>query len=246
MSLDHTFLGLLLTAVAYVTGAIIFYRFSLSRGFRARDAAWILAAGLGAGIIGAKVSRMLLAASSGVSLETLLAHPDGRSIVGGILFGWLAVEFAKERLKVQRSTGDGFALALSCGEAIGRVGCYFNECCIGAVCSLPWAVYQAGAWRHPAQFYAAFIALSIFLLLLFIRQKVRYEGDLFRIYLFCFGIGRFAIDFFRVRSELYFGLSVAQWVSLEISVSMLIAMIWTYTRPRADKSKAEAAANETL
>lgn len=252
MNFDHTILGLLLTALAYLVGSVVFVRYSLSKGFKLRDASWILFAGLFAGIMGAKLSRLLLAAASGASPEALLAHPDGRSIVGGILLGWVGVEFAKDRLKIKRSTGDGFALALSAGEAIGRIGCYFNECCMGVVCatSTPFAVYQAGAWRHPAQFYSAFISLSIFLLLLLIRKKVRYEGDLFRVYLLCFGIGRFVLEFFRVRSELYFGLSVAQWVSLEIAASMLIAIFWIYRKSNSDQSNSsnanEALTNESM
>ncbi|MBX9770048.1 MAG: prolipoprotein diacylglyceryl transferase, partial [Candidatus Obscuribacterales bacterium] len=50
------------------------------------------------------------------------------------------------------------------------------------------------------------------------------------IYLLLFGISRFALEFVRERSEIHFGLSVAQWVSLEITIAMLIALAWIYFR----------------
>jgi phosphatidylglycerol:prolipoprotein diacylglycerol transferase len=226
--MEHPVLGLIFTAAAYVVGSVVFFMFSLSRGFARRDAGWILFGGLAGGILGAKVARMLFAVTAGVNPSIILAHPDGRTILGGILFGWAAVEFVKKRLGVNRSTGDGFALALSLGEAIGRIGCFFNPCCYGAVCSLPWAVFQVGEWRHPSQLYSAAISLTIFLTLCYLRKRVSYEGDLFRIYLLLFGISRFFIEFVRERTEIHFGLSVAQWVSLEIAVSMILAIAWHY------------------
>ena len=33
---------------------------------------------------------------------------------------------------------------------MGRLGCFFNQCCYGSQCDLPWAIYQHDAWRHPA------------------------------------------------------------------------------------------------
>ena len=35
---------------------------------------------------------------------------------------------------------DVAAPAVAIGIAIGRIGCFLNGCCYGAVCELPWAV----------------------------------------------------------------------------------------------------------
>ena len=236
-------IGTVLTALAYVVGGIAFWKFSLSRGFKKEHLKWILAGSLIGGIFGAKATSLLLSILHGASPADLLAHPDGRSIIGGILFGWLGVELAKKKLKITRSTGDGFAFALSIGEAIGRIGCFFAGCCYGEICTLPWAVFQHDAMRHPTQLYSAALALFVFLFLLFMKNKVKYEGDLFRIYLLFYGVGRFCMEFFRVRSEVYFGLSVAQWVSIEITAAMTLALIWTYTHKNPP---AEDGANETM
>lgn len=195
----------------------------------------MLAASICGGVIGAKITRLMFAAASGATPQSMFAHPDGRTIIGGIIFGWIAVELVKKKLGIDRSTGDGFALGLAIGEAIGRIGCFFNGCCYGAAANIPWAVFQAGEWRHPAQFYSAAMALSTFAFLLYMKDKVRFEGDLFRIYLVLYGISRFAIEFLRQRSDIHFGLSLAQWASLEIGGAMAITIIWHYHR--ANKSR---------
>lgn len=221
-------LGLLFTTLAYIAGSVIFYRFSLTRDFSRREAGLLLVAALVGGIFGAKISRLLFACLGGTDPVTVLAHPDGRTIIGGVIVGWMTIELAKKRLGIKRSTGDGFALALSCGEAVGRIGCFFNGCCYGVATTVPWAIYQAGAWRHPTQIYSALFALSTFSLLCGVRHKVKFEGDLFRIYLLLFGVGRFFLEFLRERTEIFFGLSIAQWVSVEITVAMIVAIGWSH------------------
>ncbi|MBK9144969.1 MAG: prolipoprotein diacylglyceryl transferase [Candidatus Melainabacteria bacterium] len=219
--------GSLLTFLAYLAGMAIFYVFSLKRGFNKRPTLMVMLAGLAGGVIGAKLTRMLFLTGAGLDPLSLFTHPDGRTITGGVLFGWLAVELAKKRLGLKRSTGDGFALALSFGEFAGRLGCFFNSCCCGAAAvSIPWAVYQDGALRHPAQLYSAAWSLTIFLsLLLAIRfLPGRREGDLFRYYLIAWGSGRFVLEFFRDRTEVVAGLSLAQWLSLEIALAMAIGL----------------------
>ncbi|MBX9771082.1 MAG: hypothetical protein K2X29_06910, partial [Candidatus Obscuribacterales bacterium] len=114
--------GFFFLLTAYVVGGAVFFLFSRDRGFDRKSCGWLLLAGAGGGIIGAKVSRLLFALTSGTDPGTLLSHPDGRTIIGGVLFGWLAIELVKKKLKIKRSTGDGFALGLSVGEAIGRIG----------------------------------------------------------------------------------------------------------------------------
>jgi phosphatidylglycerol:prolipoprotein diacylglycerol transferase len=177
------------------------------------------------GIFGAKLTRLLFATTSGANIGALAAHPDGKTIIGGILFGWLAVELAKRKFGIKRSTGDCFAFALPLGEAVGRVGCFLNGCCYGSQCTLPWAVYQHGDWRHPAQIYSVIVCLSIFATLWCLRLKCDRQGDLFRLYLLLWSVSRFSLEFVRERTDVHFGLSTAQWVCGEISATVLIAIV---------------------
>ncbi len=214
-------LGLFFTALGYATGVLVFYLEARRRGLATVGVRHIAVAGLAGGIAGAKLTQWAIA-----SWLVLAQRPEaildpangGRTIIGGIIGGWIAVEIAKRRLGIRRSTGDLFALALPAGEAVGRIGCFFNNCSIGTVSAVPWAVFQQGASRHPAQIYTSLVAAGVFLLVLRLRGALPREGDLFRLYLVLFGLTRFGLEFFRERTILYAGLSMAQWACLEMVV----------------------------
>ncbi len=229
-------LGPLLTAGAYLTGILVFLLEARRRHLATEAMRQIALAGLCGGVLGAKLTEWGLA-----HWQTVAAHPAAlldprlgvRTIIGGVLAGWLVVEIAKWRLGIRRSTGDPFALALPAGEAVGRIGCFFNGCCYGIPSRVPWAVYQHGAWRHPAQLYAALIAAAIFGTLFALRDRMPREGDLFRLYLVLYGASRFALEFLRERNLAFGGLSLAQWVCLEIAIVAALVLAVSGHRVRA-------------
>lgn len=51
---------------------------------------------------------------------------QGKTIVGGLVGGLIAVEGTKLALGVRQSTGDLFAVPLAIGAAIGRIGCFLT------------------------------------------------------------------------------------------------------------------------
>jgi phosphatidylglycerol:prolipoprotein diacylglycerol transferase len=211
-------LGEVLTLLAYLVGGGVFWLAARERRLATDGVGKLAVIALLGGALGAKVSQ-LLAQGWPVTVPFLaVAQPQqgGRAILGGVIGGWLCVEIAKRRMGIRRSTGDLFALALPAGEAVGRVGCYFNGCCYGSVCTGPLKVWQHEAWRHPVQLYSAAGALGIFVALLSVRRRLRHEGDLFRLYLLLFGLVRFGLEFLRQRDTLFWGLSPMQWLSLEL------------------------------
>ena len=51
----------------------------------------------------------------------------GRTVLGGLLGGWLAVEAIKWRRGIRGATGDRFALPLALALTSGRIGCRSEE-----------------------------------------------------------------------------------------------------------------------
>ncbi|MFI5387742.1 MAG: prolipoprotein diacylglyceryl transferase [Fimbriimonadales bacterium] len=127
------------------------------------------------------------------------------------------------------------ALALPAGEAVGRIGCFFNGCCYGTVCSTPWAVYQHGAWRHPVQIYSAVTAALIFGSLLGVRKWLTREGDLFMLYLVAFGATRFGLEFLRQNDTFWLGLTPMQWLCLELIVYGTLTLMSRKRQPAPSK-----------
>jgi phosphatidylglycerol:prolipoprotein diacylglycerol transferase len=143
----------------------------------------------------------------------------GKTVIGGIIGGYAAIELMKKMLGVTRSTGDSFALALPLAQAIGRVGCFFHGCCYGAPSDVAWAVEMHGALRHPAQLYEAGLDLALFFVILAVRHRPRPEGNLFRGYLVGYASIRFFMDFLRGDPVAEVGpLSVVQVLCLVVIV----------------------------
>jgi len=207
---------------AYLVGFVLLWRERVRHGdVIASDARWTLNVAV---IFGAIVgSKMVQWASDP---EALAAHAGeitfwlgGKSIVGGLLGGAIAVELVKARLRISRRTGDALVLPLLVGIAIGRVGCFVSglaDHTYGNPTSLPWGVdFGDGIARHPTQLYEiAFLALLGFALLRRSRDSWA-EGTRFDAFLIAYFGFRMLIDFQkpypRFPVALAGGLSATQW-----------------------------------
>jgi phosphatidylglycerol---prolipoprotein diacylglyceryl transferase len=139
----------------------------------------------------------------------------GKTIVGALLGGTVAVEWAKARLGIHERTGDLFAVPLCAGMAVGRIGCFLaglDDHTYGIATSLPWGVdFGDGIRRHPTQLYdIAFLALLILLLK---SVPARRRGDHYRLFLFSYCAWRLAVDFLKP-APTFAGLATLQWVCL--------------------------------
>ncbi|HME05451.1 MAG TPA: prolipoprotein diacylglyceryl transferase family protein [Bryobacteraceae bacterium] len=138
----------------------------------------------------------------------------GKTIVGALLGGTMAVEFMKWRTDIRRRTGDLFALPLAIGIAIGRMGCLLagkQDDTYGNPTGLPWGIDLGdGVRRHPVQLYemAAMLVLAIGLARI---QPPRFaEGDRFRIFVLAYFSWRLLVDF--LKPDVRFAdLTVLQW-----------------------------------
>lgn len=153
----------------------------------------------------------------------------GLILLGGVIFAIAASFFYVRHHKLDfLKYGDIAAPVIPLGIFFGRLGCFFNGCCFGEECGLPWAVSfppesPAGAIMgqaalHPTQLYESFFNLLLFIgIILFSKYFKKYDGTLFSIFLIGYGIERFIVDFFRHYEEQMFllpGLDFNQIVSL--------------------------------
>jgi hypothetical protein len=159
--------------------------------------------------------------------STILAGLQGKTVVGGLLAGTIAVEWTKRRLGVARRTGDLFAIPLALAMAVGRIGCYLDglqDHTYGIATSMPWGVdFGDGVRRHPAQLYEiAWLAAAAGLR--WLSRRPHREGLLFRAFLTSYLAFRLTVDFLKPDRR-YWGLSMIQW-------SCAAALCW-YARDRS-------------
>jgi phosphatidylglycerol---prolipoprotein diacylglyceryl transferase len=180
--------------------------------------AWILAAA----VMGAALGSKLLAWLESWP-EYWAARNDPRlwlgakTIIGGLLGGWIGVEIAKRAMHVRRNTGDGFVFALCIGIAIGRIGCFLTglpDHTYGTATSLPWGIdFGDGIRRHPTQLYESVLMIPLCMALLWRSRRPHPSGELFRCFLLVYLTFRFFVEFIKPTYRPYLGLSALQVAS---------------------------------
>lgn len=138
----------------------------------------------------------------------------GKTIVGGLVGGLIAVEYAKRRLGFGGRTGDLFAVPLCVGIAAGRVGCFLSglaDDTYGNVTSLPWGVdFGDGLRRHPVQLYEILFLVCLAAFLLRRMRRSHPQGDLFKLFMVGYFGWRLGIDFLKPDPKFFF-LNTLQW-----------------------------------
>ncbi|UTD13812.1 prolipoprotein diacylglyceryl transferase [Treponema denticola] len=189
------------------------------------------------GTIGAKFLYLLIAKDSiewSKIFDLNYFHSlieSGFVFYGGVIGGILIIPFIKKihKIKVEKYLKKSiFMLPLI--HAFGRVGCFLAGCCYGIpYCGCFNVVFPKNSFApqginlFPIQLCEAFflILLSFFLLYLTLKNKSRY---MVLIYLFCYSIIRFILEFLRYDSArgkvLFF--STSQWISLIILIYTII------------------------
>src|SRR4030095_12372491 len=139
---------------------------------------------------------------------------SGKTVVGGLIGGLFAVEWAKRVLGVKRRTGDLFAIPLCAGIAIGRVGCFLaglQDDTYGARTSLPWGVdIGDGVARHPVQVYEVVWLCMVASWLWILSRRPNREGDIFKSFMvayLAFGLG---VELIKPGARIA-GLTAIQW-----------------------------------
>ena len=208
-----------LEALAYqVAGLLYLYLRRLRGDIIAVEARWAVVA---AAALGAAAGSRLLSAFEDPHHLTLA----GKTIVGGLIGGTIAVEWIKRRLRVTTRTGDLFALPLCIGITIGRIGCFLTgdaDDTVGLPTNLPWgADFGDGVRRHPTQLYEiVFVLVLAAVVWLVMRQiaaptgapKVSTTGDAFRVFMIGYMSWRVAVDFLKPGFPLL-GLTALQWAA---------------------------------
>lgn len=162
------------------------------------------------------------------------------TFIGGLIGGavcFLLVYALFKRWRAGGSLAAIFALLPCCitvAHAFGRVGCFFAGCCHGVAWDGIFAVKfpHLSYTVHPTQLYEATFLLVLFAVLswLYLRHGCVHNMS---IYLICYGIWRFCLEFLRGdhRGELVSGISPSQFWSIcmvVLGVGLIFVMKYVY------------------
>lgn len=195
MTLGSAYSVLMITGI--VLGAWLWGRVTGQNARRDPRLTIIYIAALVGAIVGTKIAFLL--AEGWHYRGHWIALLSGRSITGGLLGGYAAVEIAKWRTGYRQVTGDAFALIVPMGLMLGRVGCLIEGCCQGAACPAHWWSLNdsVGVSRWPIVpleigFNGVFLLWAITA-----RRRGWLRGNLFHAYLIAYGVFRFITEFAR-------------------------------------------------
>lgn len=174
----------------------------------------------------------------------------GYAFYGGLLLGFLtAAVFCRIAKMSFWQCADSASLGILLGQIIGRWGNFFNRESFGEYADLPWAMQipvsavrsgeVSGTMRdklltingisyiqvQPVFLYESLWCLFLLLLLLAIRRKKKYEGELFMIYLAGYGLGRFFFEWIRTDKLCIPGTKIG--ISLVISAVLFVIFMPT-------------------
>jgi phosphatidylglycerol:prolipoprotein diacylglycerol transferase len=187
-----------------------------------------LGLGIGAfcgGMLGAKLPFVLLDWDGFISGSAWFA--DGKTIVLGLVGGYLGVEAAKWAMDIQVKTGDGFAAPVATSIAIGRLACFTAGCCYGVATDLPWGVaFSDGPRRHPTQLYEFAFHAGCAIVLALLQARGAFRGQLIKLYIITYLIYRFATEFIRPEPRLWADLTIYQWAAL--ALVPVFVLLWWY------------------
>jgi len=234
----------LMLALSFFAGIIYIQRQSARTGKPFEPfltIAYIMIAG---GVIGARVSYVLLHVEDFSDNWTASFNPfasdqfgiAGLNLYGGVILALLGtlVYCRLKRLSVL-DMFDYFAPTLGIGLVLTRIGCFLNGCCFGTPTDLPWGItfpvgsiphsVFGGVHLHPAQIYSSLYGLGLALLLHYMLKHRRFIGQVVAVLFAMEAVFRFAIEYVRFyESAMHFSLAGLQPTYNQIASVALFAL----------------------
>jgi phosphatidylglycerol:prolipoprotein diacylglycerol transferase len=193
-------------------------------------------------------------------IRIILPPYSGLGVYGGIATGTLAAWWYTRRRRVDFPRwADIVAPALFVMQAIGRWGNYFNQELYGPPTTLPWGIPIDCAHRldiyacatlpeattrfHPLFLYESISGVlgAIFLVWLGFRFRSRLRpGDLLLIFFIWYGTTRLVLETLRADNWTFFGVPVAQIVSIAVILIGVGGLLYRHRRGHAADRPATA------
>lgn len=236
--MPSTYLYGFLMTVAFALGIFLFWRNRPGQNFNIDNFIDISLIMVFSAILGSRLLYIALYPQQFSTFYDYIAlHEGGLVFYGGFIGAISGLIIYCRRKKIDLApTLAGLAPSLALGHAIGRFGCYNNNCCYGKPTSC-WQFYHlpgdpAGVYRHPTQLYEAFYLLILvpFLQIQLNRCRADEKTDYLTVvsrYIFGYTVFRFLIEFLRGddRGGFFWHMSISQIISLLIMVVMLFITI---------------------
>lgn len=244
-------------ALGFITALLITVRLGKSEGFdpqRILDMGFII---ILCGIIGSRVTYALLNLTYYIQnpLHFFKIWEGGLVFSGGLITAALVMVWyaGKNNLSYWR-LGDLWAPAIAIGQAIGRIGCFMAGCCYGRPTDLfcgvvftnPKSLAPLNMPLHPTQLYSALSGFLVFLVLLLIRKRKSFDGQVLLWFLILHSLARIYIERFRGDLEAIFPHSEMSLTQLVALCVLILAVVFLFILKSRNRDKNHSAKSKAL
>lgn len=236
-----------LVALGLILAYFLALRLSRSEGIPPEKAESVFIYAAVLGIVGARVAFLLEHPEEVKGILDIFAlWKGGVSFLGGLAGGILGALIAVRRNALPLwKVADIAAPSLALAHSIGRLGCTSAGCCYGRpvpnaedvsigihfmkdfpffyVVFPPGSVAPQGIPLYPTQVMEAVGNFLIFLILIFLFRRKRFDGEVFSLYMLLYGAERFALEFYRGVTPPIPGLGLT-WNQVATILMMVLAV----------------------
>jgi phosphatidylglycerol---prolipoprotein diacylglyceryl transferase len=189
-----------------------------------------------AGVIGGKFFMIFEDPSLYLHNPKKLISGNGFVFYGSLLLCIPTMLLYFKKIKIPTLGMLDIMAAVTCiVHGFGRIGCFMAGCCyglptdsfLGVIFTNP--VCQAeplNTLLHPTQLYEATFIFCLLGILLFLRSKKKFDGQLFLIYLIAYATGRGVLELFR--GDIQRGFLIENILSNSQFISILVISIAIY------------------
>lgn len=140
---------------------------------------------------------------------------QNKTVVGGLLGGLAGVEIIKKFIGEKTASGDLFVYPFLLALIIGRIGCFsmgiYEETYGNETSFFTGMNLGDGKLRHPVALYEIVFLIILWISMHYTISRISFQpGALFKIFMICYLLFRFLIDFIKPHYTFNFGLSVIQ------------------------------------
>ena len=180
-------------------------------------------------IIGARAYYVIFSYDNyrGNFIQMLNLRAGGLAIHGGIIAGVIVSYIVAKRKNIMFSNlADLIMPQVALAQAIGRWGNFFNSEAHGGPTNLPWAITVYGEKVHPTFLYESIWCFFIFILLIFLSNRIKFNGQIALLYVMLYSFERFWVEGLRTDSLMIGQFRQAQVLSLVVFILALSAYIY--------------------
>jgi phosphatidylglycerol:prolipoprotein diacylglycerol transferase len=190
------------------------------------------------GVVGARLFYVLL-----YQRDVFLHNPAqlltlGPSFSGLIWYGGVVgalipfiVYLKLKKLSFFKAT-DILAPFIALSYAVVRIGCFMAGCCYGEKTIAHWGVIFPvvdQSFRYPTQLYSSALNFLLFLLLIWLYPRRKFDGQVFIVYLLGYSVYRFIVEFYRENLITFGAFSLGHIVTF-ILFALAVGMYYRFGR----------------